>query len=119
MKKNHERNQECANGDYFSTPKFSIYCIRFDACILYRIFGFQIYAAKNFLYKILQIKNICFNKCCSLYLELLLYGGIVDATALADIWKYSVSQDNWTHQGNLLAASYEHVTMAVTGIQCP
>ena len=54
-----------------------------------------------------------------LYLELLLYGGTVHGNTLTDIWKYRVSQDDWTHQGNLLAASIEHVAMAVTGIQCP
>ena len=54
-----------------------------------------------------------------LYLELLLYGGTVHGNTLTDIWKYRVSHDDWTHQGNLLAASIEHVTMAVTGIQCP
>ena len=52
-------------------------------------------------------------------LELLLYGGVVNGDTLADIWMYRVSQNDWTKKGSLLAASCEHVSMAVTGIQCP
>ncbi len=51
--------------------------------------------------------------------ELLLYGGNVGIGPLNGIWKYRVSKDSWTQFGKLLVSRAEHVTMAVSGIECP
>jgi hypothetical protein len=51
--------------------------------------------------------------------ELLVYGGNVGGALLEGIWKYEVDKDSWTLFGKLLNARAEHVTMSVSGIECP
>ena len=51
--------------------------------------------------------------------ELMLYGGTVASKYVSGIWKYKTDQDSWTKVGDLIHARAEHITIAVTGIECP